>query len=104
MRAYAWSLLDELDWRRRFHGEPRGFPIRKPLGQATRSPTACLQDFDCAVGVHAIRPAAVGHVVLAPRQPPEPLLQLIDRDRERPWNMSRVVLASRTGVQHDDVL
>ena len=54
------------------HRETRRTPFGKSAAQSTRAPSALPQDFDGAIGVDAVRSAAVGDVFLVLRQPAQP--------------------------------
>jgi hypothetical protein len=63
-----------------------------------------VQNLDRAIGIDAVRAAAVRDVLFVLGQSPQALLQLIHRDRERARDVSRAVLAGRTRVEDDDVV
>jgi len=55
--------------------ETRGLPLREPLGQAAGLPAASAEHLDRAIGIDAIRAAAVGHVLLVAREAAQALLE-----------------------------
>src|SRR5262245_17683678 len=86
---------------RDFHGEAGGLPLGKPLEQALSAPPLHSKDLDSAIGVDAVRPAAIGHVCLVLWELTQPTLQLVDRNRDRSGNVSRGVLVRRPRIEDD---
>ena len=61
------------------------------------------QDVHGVIGVHAVRPTAVGDVFLVFRQLPEATLQVINGDGDRASNMTGDVLTGRPSIENDDM-
>src|SRR5207253_8653335 len=93
-RSCGLSFLD---------GQARSLPFGEPLEQASRPPPAPLQRGDRVIGVDAIRPAAVGDVLLALGKPAQALLHLVDRYRDRAGDVPGHKLVRRPRVEDDDV-
>ena len=82
----------------------RRAPLRKSLEQPSRPASVGSEEFDGTVGVHAVRPATVGHVFLAFGESLQASLKMVDRHRDCPGDVAGDVLAGRPGVVNDDLV
>jgi len=62
------------------------------------------QDFDRAIGVYAIRPAAVRDVLFLFRKLPQLSLKIVDGDRKRPGDVAGGILVRRPRIENDDLV
>src|SRR5437867_2782680 len=83
---------------------PRRSPLWKTVDHAPRSSPVGTKQFDGTIGVDAVRPATVGHVLLPLRELLQASLEIVDRHRNRARNMAGQVLARWPGVENHDLL
>src|SRR5829696_7673504 len=85
-----------------------GYRCKPPLGPALLEPTGVdagpIEAMDGLVSVGAERATAVSDHLAVPRQLLQPLLQLVDRDRQCAGNVPRGVLLRRPNVDQHDFL
>ena len=62
------------------------------------------QNLDRAIGVHAIRSAAVRDVFFSLRELAQALLQIVDWHRERTRDVAGGILVRRPGIQNDHLI
>src|SRR5206468_4111547 len=63
--------------------QPGGLPLGEPFGEAPRRAAARAKELHRAIGVNAVRAAAIGDELLSLGEPSEALRELVDRDRDR---------------------
>src|SRR2546430_9644928 len=85
-----------------FNGKPGSPPFGKSLDKSAGAAPMRAQDFDRAIGVYAIRPAAVRDVLFLFRKPPQLSLKIVDRDRKRPRHVAGRILARPPRNENDD--
>src|SRR5687767_6028375 len=81
------------------HRQSGSLPLGKPVEQSPRRESLAVELPHGIVGVHAVRPAAVGHDLGVLRQGAQSAAQLGDRHRPRPGDVPGRVLDLRSHVE-----
>src|SRR5690348_2827190 len=87
------SLLDT-----DLNGESGRLPLRESFGEALDLASSSPQEGNRAVGVRAVRPPAIGNVLPVFRKLAQARLQLVERKRDGPRDVSGCVLVRRTRI------
>src|SRR5688500_2300427 len=77
------------------------FPFGQAVGKASGAPACGAQLRRGLTGVNAVRPATVSDVWLRFRQLMQPLLEILDGNRERTGNVAGGVLSSWPRIEHN---
>jgi len=83
--------------------EARESPLADPILEAPDAVAVAAEQSDPAGCHHAVGPTAVGDDVGPRRQEAKLLLEAVKRDRNRPWDVARLILLPRPQVEKDDV-
>ena len=86
------------------HWESGRPPFRKSFGEAPRATAVGAENLDGPIGVDAVGPAAIRYVLPVLGEFLQALLEIVNRNGHRAWNVASDVLAGRPSVKNDDLL
>src|SRR5439155_16011883 len=87
-----------------FDGQTSRAPLGKAFAQSARAPSVRSQNLDRAIGVHAIRAAAVRDVLFFLRELTQSSLEIVNRHRESAGDVAGSIFVRGPRIEDDDLV